>query len=96
MLHPLFIKVEEEEEEELELYDLSSLYRLFKSLHSHIYRAYRGKKEETEIGYRDTWNSTTATMVLLRARSTALIHGTNILHPHPVDDDEYDGYIVIQ
>ena len=27
-----------------EFYDLSALYRLFKSLYSHMYRAYRGKK----------------------------------------------------
>jgi len=52
----------EEEEEELEFRDLSALYRLFKSLYSHIYRAYRGKKGETEIGYRKTWNSTTVTL----------------------------------
>ena len=30
---------EEEEEEVLEFYDLSALYRLFKSLYSHIHRA---------------------------------------------------------
>ena len=29
-----------------------------------MYRAYSGKKGETEIGYRETWNSTTATPVL--------------------------------
>ena len=49
--------------------------RRFKSLYSHIYHAYRGKKWETEIGYRETWNSTIATLVLLRVRSTAPIHG---------------------
>ena len=85
-----------EEEEEQEFYDLSALYRLFKSSYSHIYRAYRGKKGETEIGYRDTWNSTTATLVLLRARSTAPIHRSDILRPHPMDNDEYDGYTCIQ
>ena len=45
----------------MEFYDLSALSMLFKSLYSHI----RGKKGETEIGYRETWNSTTATLVLL-------------------------------
>ena len=84
---------EEEEEEEFELYDLSALYRLFKSLYSHMYRAYRGMKGETEIKHRETWNSITAPLVLIRARSKASIHGTDILHPHPVDDDECDGYI---
>ena len=52
---------------------------------------YLGKK-----GYRETWISTTATLVLLRARSTAPIHGIAILRPHPSDDnddDEYDWYI---
>ena len=82
-----------EEEEELEFYDLSALYRLFKSLYSDMYCAYRGKKGEIEIGCRETWNSTTVTMVLLRARSTAPIHGIAILRPHPSDYDEYDGYI---
>ena len=48
---------EEEEEEELKFYDLSALYRLFKSLYSHIYHAYRGKKGETEFGYRETWHT---------------------------------------
>ena len=78
---------------ESELYDLSALYRLFKSLYSHIYRAYRGQKGETEFGYRETWHSTTATLVLVRAWSTAPIHGIALLRPHPSDDDEYDGYI---
>ena len=36
---------------------------------------------------------TTATLVLSRARSTAPIHGADILRPHLMDDDEYDGYI---
>ena len=81
-----------EEEEELEFYDLSALYRLFESLYIHIFSMYRRKKGETEIGYRETWNSTTATLVLLRARSTAPIHRIAILRPHPSDDDEYDGY----
>ena len=63
--------MEEKKEGELELYDVSALYRLFKSLYSYIYRAYRGKKGETKIGYRETWNSTTVTLVSLRARSTA-------------------------
>ena len=39
----------EKEEKKLEFYDLSALYRLFKSLYSYIYRAYRGKKGETEF-----------------------------------------------
>ena len=80
----------------MEFYDLSALYRLFKSLYSHIYRAYRGNKGETEFGYRETWNSTTATPVLLRSRSTAPIHGIAILRPHPSDDDEYDGYVQLK
>ena len=54
---------------------------------------YREKEGETEIEYRETWNSTTVTLVLLRARSTTPIHGIAILRPHPLDDDEYDGYI---
>ena len=80
----------EVEVDELELYDISALYRLFKSLYSHIYCAFRVKKGETKFGYRETWNSTTATLVLLRARSTAPIHGIAILRPFPSDDDEYD------
>ena len=44
-----------------------------------MYRAYRGKTGETEIGYRETWNSTTATLVLLRALSKAPIHGTDVV-----------------
>ena len=31
--------------------------------------------------YRETWTSTTATLVLLRARSKAPIHGTDSLRP---------------
>ena len=77
------MKEEEEKEEELEFFDLSALYRLFKLLYSHRYRAYRGNKGETEIGYRETWNSTTVTLVLLHGRNTAPIQGT----------DEYDGYM---
>ena len=71
--------LEEEEETELTFYSLSALYWLLKSLYSHIYRAYRGKKGETEIGYRETWNSTTVTLVLLCVRSTAPIHWIAIL-----------------
>jgi len=48
-----------------------------------MYRVYRGKKGETEFGYRETWNSTTATLILLRARSAAPIHGIDILRAHP-------------
>ena len=68
--------------EELQSYDLSAL----KSLYSHIYRVYRGKKGETEFGYSETWNSTTATLVLLHAWSKAPIHGTDILCPHPMEE----------
>ena len=70
----------------MELFDLSALYRLFKSLYAHIYRVYRGKKGETEFGYRETWNSTTATLVIVCARSTALIHRT----------DKYNGYYTMK
>ena len=73
------------EEEKLELYDHSAIYKLFKSLYSHIYHSYRGKKGETEIGYRETCNSTTVTLVLVRARSKPPIHGTDILRPNPTD-----------
>ena len=60
----------------------------------HTFIMHRGKEEETEIGYRVTWNSTTATLVLLRARSTAPMHRIAILHPHLSDDDDkYNGYI---
>jgi len=52
----------------------------------------RGKYGETEIGYRETWDSTTATLVLLRGRSTAHIHKVAIVRPIPSDDDEYDGW----
>ena len=65
----------------------------YSSHYIHTFRMYRGKKGETEIGYRKTWNSTTVTLVNLRARSTAPIHGIAILRPHPSDDDDYDGYI---
>ena len=34
----------------------------------------------------ETWSSTTVTLVLLRGRSTAPIHGTYILRPHPTDE----------
>ena len=54
----------------------------YSSHYIHTRIVHRGKEGEREIGYRETWNSTTATLVLLRARSTAPIHGT----------DEYDGY----
>ena len=64
---------EEEEEEELELYDLSALYKLFKALYSHMYRAYRGKKGETEYGYSHPGSCTCP-------------HGTDILRPHPSDE----------
>ena len=74
-----------EEEEELEFYDFSALYWLFKSFYSHIDRAYKGTKGETEFGYRETWNSTTATLVLLRALRTAPIHGIAILRAHLTD-----------
>jgi len=57
---------------------------------------YRGEKGETEFGYRETWNSTTATLVLLRDRSTAPIHGIAILRPHPTDNDENDVHVYIQ
>ena len=67
----------------MELCDLSALDRPFKSLYSHIYIG------ETEIRYRETCNSTRATLVLLRAWSKAPIHGTDVLRPHPTDDDEY-------
>ena len=70
---------------ELEFYDLSALYIVYSSHYIHTFRMYRGKKEETKIGYRETWNSTTATLVLLRARSTAPIHGIAMLRPHPKD-----------
>ena len=49
----------------------------------------RGKKE-TEIESRETYNSTIATLVLLRARSTVPIHGTDVLRPYPMDDEECD------
>ena len=39
------------------------------------------------------WNFTTVTLVLLRSRSKVPIHGIDILPPHPMDDNEYDGYI---
>ena len=54
---------------------------------------HRGKERETEIGYRETWNSTTATLVLLRGLSTVPILGIDILRPRSTDDDEYDVYI---
>ena len=44
-----------------------------------MYRAYRGKKGETEFGYGETLNSITAILLLLRARSAVPIHGTDIL-----------------
>ena len=49
----------------------------------HTLCMYRGTKWETEIGYREMWNSTTVTLVLVRAWSTAPIHGIAILRPHP-------------
>ena len=80
----------------MELHDLSALYRLFTSHHIHTCSMYRGKKGEAEIGYRETWNSTTVTLVLLRARITAPIHRIAILRPNPSDDNHYDGYTCIQ
>ena len=61
-------------------------YKLFKSMYSHMYQAYRGKQGERELGYGDTWNSTTVTLVLLRTRSKGLINGTDILRPHPTEE----------
>ena len=49
------------------------------------------KKGGTNIGYRDTRNTTTATLVHLSARSKGPIQGIAILRPHPSHDDEYDG-----
>ena len=77
------------EEEELEFYDLSALVKVIICTFS----MHRGKKGETEFRYRETWNSTTAVLVLLRARGKAPIHGIAILRPHPSDDDGYEGYI---
>ena len=65
----------------------------YSSHYIHTFSMYRRREGKTEIGYRETWNSKTVTLVLLRARSTAPIHGIAILRPHPSDDDEYDGYI---
>ena len=71
------------EEEELECNDLATIYmyRLVNSLYSHMYRAYRGQKGETEIRYRKKCNSTTATLVHLHVRtmSKAPILGTDML-----------------
>ena len=61
-------------------------YRIFKSLFSHMYQSYRGKQGERELGYRETWNSTTVTLVLLRPRSKGSINGTDILRPHPTEE----------
>ena len=47
------------------------------------------EKGETKIGYRETRNSTTATLVILRVRSKAPIHGIDLLRPHLTDDDAY-------
>ena len=55
-------------------------------IHRHSYHANRGRKGETEIGYRDIWNSTTATLVLLPVRSKTPIHRTDILRPHLMDE----------
>ena len=52
---------------------------------SHYIHTCRRKKGETEIEYRDL-EFYTATLVLLRARSSAPIHGTDILRPHPTDE----------
>ena len=67
----------------MEFYDVLALYRLFKSLYSHFIVLQRKERRDKKIGYKETWNSTTTTLVLLRARSTATIHGT----------DEHDEYI---
>ena len=61
--------------------------------HTVIVHTWYIEERQTSDTERETWNSTTATLVLLRTRSTALIHGTDVLRPHPMDDDEYDGYI---
>ena len=87
LLTGIDLNQEEEEEEELE----------FSSHYINTFSIYRGRKGETDIGYRHTWNSTTATLILVRARRTAPIHRIAILRPHPSDDDdEYDGYTSIQ
>ena len=53
----------------------------------HIYRVYRGKKErQNSDTERPPQNSTAATLVLLQARSTAPIHGTDSLRPDPTDE----------
>ena len=44
---------EEEEGGMVVLQPFITIYRLFKSLYSHSYRVYSGKKGETEFGYRD-------------------------------------------
>ena len=65
----------------------------YSSHYVHTFSMYRGKKGETELGYRETCSSTTATLVLLNARSTAPIHGVTIVRLHSPVDDEYDEYI---
>ena len=72
---------EREREEELE-FSTFQPYLGYSNHYIHTCIVHGGKKGETEMGYRETWNSTFHP-VFLRSRSTAPIHGT----------DEYDGYI---
>ena len=68
-------------------------YKVYSSHYIHTLIVHRGKKEETEMKYREIWISTQATLIRLRALITDPIHGTNNLHHHQIDDDKYDGFI---
>ena len=47
---------------------------------------HRGVRKDRKKSDTETWNSTTAALVLLRVLSKAPIHGTYILNPHPTDE----------
>ena len=65
----------------------------YSSHYIHTFIMHRGKRGETEIGYRETWDSTTATLVLLRDRGTTPIHGTDMLRPQMDDMSTMDIYM---
>ena len=83
----------EEEEKHAACFTTFQHYIGYSSHYIHTCIMHRGKKRETEIGYRETWNSNQPQSPWGLYVPGAPIHGTDIVRPHPMDDDEYDGYM---
>ena len=78
-------------------YHFSALYMLIKFLYSHNHRALIKEMRDRNRIQIDMEFHHSHPVLYVRARSTALVHGTDILRPYPMDDEEYDeeydGYI---